>query len=118
MDSFEVDGKCYIKLEITPETCMTWIHNSVRDSVTYKLEDVSNLLDVLLHIEKKNENKITSTIQSDDIEEIDLNNSASSIEYLEDVETNYLNHFETGEDTLPDDEVIVNLNSSTSLIMS
>ena len=97
-----------------PETCMTWIHNSMRDNVTYELENVSNFLEGLLHIEEKKENKISNTIQSVDIEEIDLNNSTSSIEHVEDVETNYLNHFETGEDTLPDDEVVVNLNSSTS----
>ena len=43
-------------------------------------------------------------------------NLTSPKEYLEDVETNYLNHFETGEETLPNDEIVVDLNNSTSSI--
>ena len=115
-DSFEEDGKCYLQLEIPRKTCINWIHKSMKHNVTYKLQDVSNVLDGLFHIQKKNRNKITKIIESEDREEIDLNNSTISIQYVEDVETNYLNHCETGEDTVPDDDEVVNLNSSTSSI--
>ena len=98
------------------EASLACIHNTIIDRVTYKKEDVANLLDVLFQIEKRNENEIPHTIHRDDTEEIDLNNSSSSIEYLEDVETNHLNHFKTGEDTLPNNEIVVDLNNSTSSI--
>ena len=117
MDSVDVDGKCYIQLEITDEACMSWIHTSIKEKDTYNKEDVTNFLNGLLHIEKRNnKNEILHTKHRDDTEEIDLNNSTSSIEYLEDVETNYLNHYETGEETLPNDGIVVDLNNSTSSI--
>ena len=110
-DSVDFDVKCYIKLEITDEACMSWIHTSIKEKVTYNKEDVTYFLNGLLHIEKRNnKNEILHTKHRDDTEEIDLNNSSSLIEYLEDVETNYLTHLETGEDT------VVDLNNSTSSI--
>ena len=88
------------------------------DKVTHKKEDVTNLLDGLFNIEKRNKNEIPHTIHRDEPEEINFNNSSSSIEYPEDVETNYLNDFKSGEDTLPNDEIVVDLNNSTSSRMS
>ena len=100
----------------TAETCIKWIHKSMKHNVTYSLQDVSNVLDGLFLIKKKNRNKITKIAESEVKEQIDFNNSTSSIQYLEDVETNFLNHFESCEDTLPDVDEVVNLNSSTSSI--
>ena len=96
---------------------MSSIHTSIKEKVTYIKEDVSKFLNGLLHIEKRNDkNEILHTKHGDDTEEIYINNSTSSIEYLEDVETNYLNHYETGEETLPNEEIVVDLNNSTSSI--
>ena len=88
----------------------------MKHNVTYSLQDVSDVLNSLFLIKKKNRNKITKIAESEVEEQIDLNNSTSSIQYLEDVENNFLNHFESCEDTLPDVDEVVNLNSSTSSI--
>ena len=115
-DTFDKDGKCYIIMEIPRKTCIKWIHKSMKYNVSYSLQDVSDVLNSLFLIKKKNRNKITKIAESEVEEQIYLNNSISSIQYLEDVENNFLNHFESCEDTLPDVDEVVNLNSSTSSI--
>ena len=120
-DTFQKDGKCYVILEISRKTCIKWLYKSMKHDVTYSLQDMNNFLNSLFlikkkNIKKKNRNKFTKIAPSEAEEEIDLNNSTSSIQYVEDVENNLLDHFESCEDTLPDVDEVVNLNSSTSSI--
>ena len=120
-DTYEKDGKCFVILEISRKTCLKWIYNSINHDVSYTLEDMNNFLNSLFrikkkNIKKKNRNKFTKIAPSEAEEEIDLNNSTNSIEYVEDVENNLLEHFESCEDTLPDVDEIVNLNRSIQCI--
>ena len=64
-DSVDADGngKYFIQLEVNYETSLAWIHNTIMDKVSYNKEDVANLLDVLLKIEKRNENEIPPPMQ-------------------------------------------------------
>ena len=120
-DTYEKDGKCFVILEISWKTCLKWLYNSMNHDVSYTLEDMNNFLNSLFrikkkNIKKKNRNKFTKIAPSEAEEEIDLNNSTSSIQYVEDVENNLLEHFESCEDTLPDVDEIVNLNRSIQCI--